>query len=101
MIIDGNKKEKEALEAFRLGNNAQGHRLQDEFVAEVRESLKTEDHCPCITQCKYHGKCLECVAIHRAHKDHLPYCLWDMVNDRIAAVSQLTEHSVVGVLQHQ
>jgi hypothetical protein len=95
MKIDGNRKEKNAMKAFRLGNTVEGHMLQDEFVAEVRESLKTQDHCSCTAKCKYHGKCIECVAIHRAHREHLPYCFRDMVNDRIAAVSELTEHSIM------
>lgn len=42
MKIDGNRKEKNAMKAFRLGNTVEGHMLQDEFVAEVRESLKTK-----------------------------------------------------------
>ncbi|WP_347559636.1 hypothetical protein [Clostridium amazonitimonense] len=39
MIIDNNPKEKEALEAFHRGERSLGHKLQDEFVAELRESI--------------------------------------------------------------
>lgn len=101
MIIDGNHKEKDALNAVRLGKKVEGNKLQDEFVAELRESIKTKDHCPCKVACKYHGKCLECVAIHRAHEDHLPFCLWGIINDKLSAVSQLTEHSLINDLQNK
>ena len=101
MIIDGNQKEKDALNAVRLGNKVEGNRLQDEFVAELRESIKTEDHCSCKVACKFHGKCLECVAIHRAHGDHLPCCFWGIINDKLSAVSELTEHSLISGLQNK
>jgi hypothetical protein len=101
MIIDGNQKEKAAMQAFNMGNKVEGQRLQDEFVAELLESIKTEDHCSCSVQCKYHGKCLECVAIHRAHREHLPCCFWDMVNDKIATLSELTEHSIIDTVRQK
>lgn len=43
---------------------------------------------------RHHGNCFECVTIHRGHRDHLPMCLWDMVNERIAALSHITEGSL-------
>jgi hypothetical protein len=96
MIIDNNPKEKEAMEAFKQGERSLGYKLQDEFVAELRESiLKEEDHCSCEKACKYHGKCAECVAIHRAHRDHLPNCFRSMINERIKKLSELSEHSFV------
>jgi len=99
MAIDGNPKVKAALNAVRIGDKARGEKLQDEFVAELRESIKTRDHCSCTALCKYHGKCMECVAIHRAHQDHLPSCLWGIVNGRLAALSELTEYSIINDLQ--
>jgi hypothetical protein len=33
------------------------------------------------------------VIIHRGHGDHLPHCFQNMVNERIAVLSALTEHS--------
>lgn len=38
---------------------------------------------------------MECVAIHRAHKDHLPNCFRNMINERIEKLSELTEHSII------
>ncbi|WP_027622915.1 hypothetical protein [Clostridium lundense] len=96
MIIDNNSKEKEAMQAFHKGDRELGYKLQDEFVQELRESKeKGQDHCSCQKACKYHGKCMECVAIHRAHRDHLPNCFRNMINERIEKLSQLTEHSII------
>lgn len=94
MIIDNNPKEKEAMEAFHSGDRPLGYKLQDEFVHELRDSLGKIDHCTCKKACKYHGHCVECVAIHRAHREHLPNCFQSMVNERIEKLSELTEHSV-------
>jgi hypothetical protein len=91
MIIDDNEIEKEAMDCFRRGDAKQGHVLQDRFLADVwRSGL---DHCSCSEPCPHHGKCVECVVIHRGHQDHLPNCFRDMVNRRLEAVSSLTEHT--------
>jgi len=100
MIIDNNQKEKEALEAFLRGDRELGNKLQDEFLAELREFKERKgDHCPCRQPCKIHGKCMECVALHRAHRGHLPECLHSLVNDRIEKLSELTEHSIIKRLE--
>ena len=91
MTIDDNELEKLAMEAFRKGNDREGHQLQNRFLAEVHAS--GQDHCSCTTKCPHHGKCADCVVIHRGHQDHLPNCFHPMVNRRIAAVSALAEHS--------
>ena len=96
MRIDGNQKEKDAMACFHQGNADEGHRLQDEFVAEFQSAYAGKDHCPCTTACRYHGKCRECVAIHRAHMEHVPNCLRPMLNLRIRALSELTEHTAFG-----
>ncbi|MCQ1529286.1 LPS biosynthesis protein [Lutispora saccharofermentans] len=95
MIIDNNPKEKEAMKAFHKGDRSLGHKIQDEFVEELRASLGKTDHCSCQKACKYHGKCIECVAIHRAHREHLPNCFRSMVNERIEKLSELTEHTAL------
>ena len=95
MNIDGHEKEKAAMRAFHEGDRKKGYALQDEFVAELREALQSQDHCSCKKPCKYHGKCVECVAIHRAHREHLPNCFQSMINERVAAISALTEDSYV------
>lgn len=85
--------EKQAIEAFKSGNKEEGTRLQEEFVATFREEYSDKDHCSCQKECRYHGNCKECVAIHRAHEDHLPDCMHEIVNARLVLLSEITEHS--------
>jgi len=89
MNVDDNELEKKALEHFRKGERAEAFRCQDEFLAQVKAC--GVDHCTCKASCKYHGKCVECVVIHRGHQDQLPACFFEMVNRRIAAICGLTE----------
>jgi len=90
-MIDDHPLEKRAMELFRSGDAEQASRLQEEFLAEVMSS--GEDLCSCPGHCKYHGKCVECVLVHRGHADHLPHCFRSMVNERLERLSALTEHS--------
>ena len=40
--------------------------------------------CPCPHKlCEWHGKCKECVALHRVKGHHLPACLQPMMEDKI------------------
>ena len=76
MIIDRNPTEMKAMDAYLRGDDGEGERIQDIFVEEFVEYAKTNDFCSCgKTGCKFHGKCMECVAIHRGHGNHLPECL--------------------------
>ena len=90
-MIDDHEMEVRAMALFKKGEGKAASKLQDEFLAQVRAS--GEDHCTCPSACKFHGKCIECVIIHRGHGDHLPHCFRDMLNRRIGALSGLTEHS--------
>lgn len=94
MIIDGNKKELEAMEFFRKGDRETGLKVQKEFVDEFCREYQDKDHCSCQKACRYHGRCRECVAIHRAHMDHLPNCFHPMVNQRISSIAGLTETNI-------
>lgn len=42
-------------------------------------------------QCEWHGRCKECVALHRHYQDHIPACLHPFVNDKISALAQIGE----------
>ena len=75
MIIEGNQKELDAMKEFHRGNRQEGLKLQEEFAAAFREAYRDKDHCPCQKACRYHGNCKECVAIHRAHQEHVPNCM--------------------------
>ena len=80
MIIEGNPKEKEAMKAFHEGDRA-------------------KDHCPCKKACRYHGNCKECVAIHRAHQEHVPNCMRPILNKKIKLLSELTEHTIADEIE--
>ena len=99
MIIDGNEKERAAMEQFHKGNREERLRLQEEFAAAFREEYKNKDHCPCKKACRYHGNCKECVAIHRAHQEHVPNCMRPMLNAKIKILSGLTEHTVASEIE--
>lgn len=96
MQIAGNPTQKQAMEAFHRGDRAEGLRLQEEFAAAFREEYRDSDHCPCHKACRYHGNCKECVAIHRAHEEHVPNCMRPMLNKKIRMLSELTEHTIAG-----
>lgn len=94
MIIEGHPKELEAMKAFHRGDRAEGLRIQEEFAAEFRKEYEKKDHCPCKKACRYHGNCKECVAIHRAHQEHVPACMREIINRKIRILSEVTEHTV-------
>lgn len=76
MDIDGNPVMRESMRIEKTGDLPEAYRLRDEFTAEFRVVRgKGEDVCSCKADCIYHGRCAECVAIHRGHRDHLPNCL--------------------------
>lgn len=90
-MVDSHALEIQAMELFKNGEGARASKLQDEFLKEIESS--GVDHCTCPADCKFHGKCVQCVIIHRGHGDHLPHCFQNMVNQRIGVLSALTEHS--------
>lgn len=102
MKIDANEKELAALAAYEKGDFEGAEKLEDEFLEMLRKALdEGEDHCSCTRPCRHHGKCLECVALHRAHRDHLPVCFFDMVNERFHNLSGLTEHTIIGKIKEE
>ena len=99
MKIEGNQKELDAMVEFHKGNRVEGLRLQEEFAAEFRKEYKDKDHCPCLKACRYHGNCKECVAIHRAHQEHVPNCMRPLINKKLKLMSELTEHTLVNEIE--
>ena len=87
MKIEGNQKELDAMAEFHKGNRTEGLRLQD------------KDHCPCQKACRYHGNCKECVAIHRAHQEHVPNCMRPLINKKLKLMSELTEHTLANEIE--
>ena len=99
MTIEGHPKELAAMREFHAGNRQKGLALQEEFAAEFRAEYAEKDHCPCKKACRYHGNCKECVAIHRAHQEHVPNCMRPILNAKIKQLSALTEHTVAEEIQ--
>lgn len=99
MVIEKNPKELAAMEQFHKGNRSKGLKLQEEFAAQFREAYKSKDHCPCKKACRYHGNCKECVAIHRAHQEHVPNCMRLILNAKIKLLSALTEHTIADEIE--
>ena len=64
-------------------------RSKEEYYQLVMENRRLAadekiTECACEnTLCEWHGKCKECVALHRYHNDHLPRCLQSMVRNKL------------------
>ena len=99
MIIEKNLKMKEAMEQFHKGDRTEGLKLQEEFASEFREEYSSKDHCSCKKACRYHGNCKECVAIHRAHQEHVPNCMRPIINNKLKLISELTEHTIANEIE--
>lgn len=63
-------------------------------IENIREILRNKNNLKCSCpklKCEWHGKCKECIAIHRYNKDHFPNCLQIIFNDRIKALASVGE----------
>ncbi len=94
MMIEENPIEKQAMKAFHAGRREKGLEIQEKFVSRFRLEYGEKDHCPCKKACRYHGNCKECVAIHRAHGEHVPNCMRPLINKKLKILSELTEHTL-------
>ena len=74
----------------------------EEVVLKNREFVKTHQfRCACPnTLCDWHGKCRECVAIHRCKGKHVPFCLQSMLRDKIEALAGVVECNLDWVNNH-
>ncbi|MBR2189535.1 MAG: hypothetical protein IJ860_09050 [Eubacterium sp.] len=75
------------------------YRIKMEALQEIKDS--GIDYCSCPEACPHHGNCWECVLIHRGHRDHLPYCFWDMINEKLYGLERLTEGSMKKWTPHE
>ena len=41
--------------------------------------------------CDWHGKCKECVALHRHYNDHVPVCMQSIISEKIKALASVAE----------
>ncbi|GHU70637.1 hypothetical protein AGMMS49992_03310 [Clostridia bacterium] len=72
-------------------------RSKEEYYASVKKNRElasdaevTKCTCP-NTLCDWHGKCKECVALHRYHNDHIPVCLQPILEDKVTALVNTIE----------
>ena len=47
----------------------------------------------------HHSNCKECVAIHRAHQEHVSNCMRPMLNRKIRLLSELTEYTLANEIE--
>lgn len=65
-----------------------------EMVKECRTMIKSGKYtqCPCPKKkCEWHGKCFECVLLHRVNQDHVPCCLHPMLRNKIKELAKVAE----------
>ena len=65
-----------------------------EVVKKNRALIKSGKYtqCPCPKPyCEWHGKCFECVLIHRVAQDHVPNCMHPMLRSKIAELAKVAE----------
>ena len=60
-----------------------------QYVA-FHENMCTDCSCP-YSRCEWHGKCRECVALHRYHAEHLPCCLQPLLREKITVLAGCCE----------
>lgn len=75
-------------------------RIKEEYYELVLENRRLAADpsvtiCTCPnTLCDLHGKCRKCVALHRYHNDHLPYCLQPLLREKIKPLADADEIKV-------
>ena len=56
----------------------------------VADPAITRCTCP-NTLCDWHGRCKECVALHRDNGNHVPFCLQPILRDKILSLVETVE----------
>ena len=74
-------------------------RTKEEFYESClnnRKLMSDPDNLKCLcpdTLCEWHGKCKECVALHRIKNTHLPACLHGLLEDSVQGLLKAVELS--------
>ena len=75
-------------------------KTKEEYYESVLENRKlaadsetTKCTCP-NSLCDWHGKCKECVALHRYHNDHVPFCLQPIIEDKLKMLVGTVEMTI-------
>ncbi len=69
-----------------------------ELYKELRELTQPDKIAPCpcpAVRCEFHGRCMECVMIHRTYKEHVPACMRPILLDKVKALAEAVECSLV------
>ena len=67
-------------------------RLKDREIVSDPHNTK----CPCASvSCEWHGKCKECVALHRYNGHNPPICMQPMIFDRLKHLVWLSDDKPV------
>lgn len=72
-------------------------KTKEEYYEQVLQNRKLAvdpeiTKCTCLNNlCDWHGKCKECVALHRFHNDHVPVCLQPIIQDKIKDLASVVE----------
>ena len=74
---------------------------KEEYYQNVLKNRKlmanpklTKCSCP-HSLCDWHGKCKECVAIHVYYNDHVPFCLQNLIDEKLQPLIAVTELTAV------
>lgn len=68
-----------------------------DLVLENRRLAQDPEVVRCVcpnTLCDWHGKCKECVALHRYHGDHVPVCMQPIIRKKVKALAATVEMDV-------
>lgn len=68
-----------------------------ESIKDCREKINSGkyDKCACPElKCEWHGKCRECVMLHRAYQDHVPNCLKPIFRNKIKDLAEAIEFEI-------
>ena len=74
---------------------------KEQYVEAIEASRKLVAsgrfrRCPCANvRCEWHGRCFECVLIHRVKRKHVPQCLQPILRDRIEDLARTAELGVI------
>ena len=68
--------------------------LKNRALLESQEVLNCS--CP-YSRCEWHGKCRECVALHRYHAEHLPCCLQPLLREKITVLAGCCEMETTSI----
>jgi hypothetical protein len=64
------------------------------LIRQARAFLATAEgaDCPCPnTKCEWHGKCTECVRLHRHYGEHVPNCFQQLLQDKVREIASVAE----------